>query len=218
MHLMIDCRSNKTNSACPPDDNIHPELGKRRFITESQHLLAFGHTRIGIILTGGSDKNLNQSFAPRYQGYCHAMKQHRVEIEAELAYIAEYDKLAGETEEMGYEGCKHLLQLDHPPSAIFVTSDYKAAGAMRAARDLGVNIPNQLSLVGYDNVTIIAYTKPTLTTVHQNSDKLGEAAVKLLLFHWSDDARQSAMKEEIKPNLIVRESTAAVPAKRILHT
>jgi LacI family repressor for deo operon, udp, cdd, tsx, nupC, and nupG len=168
----------------------------------TQHLLELGHKRIGIILTGKSTIELNQEFSLRLQGYKLALSQHQIPIDPELICILEGKH---EAEEMGYKGCKQLLSIADPPTAIFSTSDYKAIGVYKAARDCGISIPDELSVVGYDNVTLSKYVAPPLTTVNQNSKKLGQRAVELLLNEYNDLSR---LKDEIVPSLIVRGSTA----------
>jgi DNA-binding LacI/PurR family transcriptional regulator len=169
----------------------------------TQHLLSLGHQRIGIILTGKSQIELNQEFSLRLQGYRLALSQHRVDFNPELVYVVKGDQ---ELEEMGYEGLNHLLGLKNPPTAIFATSDNKAIGAINAARNRGLQVPNDISIIGYDDVVAAQYSMPRLTTINQNSFTLGRRAAEMLIFEW--DQAKGILKDEIVPQLVIRESTS----------
>jgi DNA-binding LacI/PurR family transcriptional regulator len=171
----------------------------------TQHLLELGHKRIGIILTGKSTIELNQEFSLRLQGYKLALSQHQIPFDPELICVLEGKY---EAEEMGYKGCNQLLSKPNPPTAIFSTSDYKAMGVYKAARERGLEIPKDLSIIGYDDVTLSQYVSPPLTTVNQNSKKLGQRAAELLLYEYNDLSSTNILKDEIVPSLIVRGSTA----------
>lgn len=174
----------------------------------TEHLISLGHRRIGIIVTGNSLIDINQEFSLRLQGYKLALTQHGIPFDESLVSV-----MAGneELEEMGYEGAKQLLALPDQPTAIFATSDYKAFGAIRAGKELALAIPGQLSIVGYDNVVQSRYTSPALTTVNQNTERMGRRAVELLLRPWSEkEMQEHFVKEEIVPKLLVRNSTTTV--------
>lgn len=174
----------------------------------TEHLLSLGHRRIGIILTGRSMIDINQEFMLRLQGYKLALSQHGIPFDDALVAVMEADE---ELEEMGYAGAKQLLALEDRPTAIFATSDYKAFGAARAGKDTGLSIPGELSIVGYDDVIQSRYASPALTTVNQNTGRMGRRAVELLLKPWGEkEIEEHFVKEEIVPKLLVRKSTAAV--------
>ncbi|PQP89941.1 LacI family DNA-binding transcriptional regulator, partial [Paenibacillus sp. AR247] len=118
-----------------------------------------------------------------------------------------------ERAEMGEEGFKRLMKLPEPPTAIFATSDYKAFGAMNAARESGMNIPKDISIIGYDDVKLGEYSYPRLTTVNQNTRKMGQRAAEILLFELEED-HSSLVKDEIVPTLILRDSTAPLSTKQ----
>lgn len=170
----------------------------------TQHLLALGHKRIGIVLTGPSQLELNQEFSLRLQGYKLALNQHRIPLDPELVVTVDGQQ---ETEDMGYAGFSRLMALAEPPTAIFATSDMKAIGVIRAAQDMGLTVPEQMSVVGYDNLAVSPYLSPPLTTIDQNSRQLGIRAVEILLE--LTEEQDSLIKDEIVPQLIVRGSTAA---------
>ncbi|MDF2722307.1 MAG: GntR family transcriptional regulator [Paenibacillus sp.] len=173
----------------------------------TQHLLALGHRRIGIILTGRSQLELNQEFSLRLQGYKLALSQHRIELDPKLIVTVDGEQ---ESEAMGYEGFRQLMAVDNPPTAIFATSDMKAIGAMRAAKDSGLDIPGKISMIGYDNLIVSSYLSPPLTTIDRNACTIGCRAAEIL-FAYAEDGHK-LMKDEIVPKLVIRGSTAA-PAK-----
>ena len=88
--------------------------------------------------------------------------------------------------ESGYAGFSHLVNLKDPPSAIFCSNDLMAIGAMRAAADMGVGIPETVSIIGYDDIRLASFVNPRLTTIHQPIDLVGKTAVELLLRLLSD--------------------------------
>lgn len=171
----------------------------------TQHLLAAGHRRIGIILTGRSLIDMNQEFSLRLQGYKVALEQHRVPFDPDLVVVLEG---LHEREKMGEVGLGRLLALDRPPTAIFAGSDYKAIGVLQAAKALQMSVPGDLSVVGYDDVLVAGYMSPPLTTVNQNACKLGRRAVEMIVTDCLDVGPNQILKDEIVPSLVVRESTA----------
>ncbi|WP_077620281.1 GntR family transcriptional regulator [Bacillus sinesaloumensis] len=177
----------------------------------TQHLISQGHEKIGLILTGRSLIELNQEFSLRMQGYKLALSQHQLPFNPSYVAIAEGMQ---ETEEMGYECMKKLLDLDDPPTAVVATSDYKAFGAIQAALDYGFKVPEDISVIGFDDIPFGKYSSPPLTTINQNSLKLGKRAVELLVDEYDKSDKEDILKDEIAPDLIVRGSTSK-PLKRI---
>ncbi len=173
----------------------------------TQHLLSLGHRRIGVILTGNSILEINQEFSLRLQGYRLALSQRQIPFDPELVAIMSGDH---ERVGMGNDGFRRLMALKDPPTAIFATSDYKAFGAMNAAKELGMKVPEEISIMGYDDVKVSEYTYPTLSTVNQNTYKLGQRAAEILL-HEMKDGDDRLLKDEIVPTLVQRGSTGAAP-------
>lgn len=136
-----------------------------------EHLLAAGHRRIGYI--GSADRPISSQ--RRWQGYRQAF--------ANLGYppILELEvEPGGETDlEVGRKGLVELLSQD--PSAIFAYNDMTAFGVMFAAREQGIDIPLQLSLVGFDDIQVADFVTPTLTTIHQPRKSMGQAAMEMAL-------------------------------------
>lgn len=174
----------------------------------TQHLLTLGHKRIGIILTGNSLYDLNQEFSLRLQGYKLALQLNNIPFDEKLVIIK---SSSSEREEMGYEGMTALLDTENPPTAVFATSDVKAMGCIKACHDRGISVPEQMSIVGYDDLRISPYIYPGLTTVNQNTFKMGTRAVEILCEYWDkEESSGGVTKEEIVPQLVVRGSTAGL--------
>jgi DNA-binding LacI/PurR family transcriptional regulator len=161
------------------------------------HLIALGHRRIAYI----GDRQGFQSDAERLQGYREALDEAGIIEVPEL--ICHGDGKA----EQGKSKTRMLLDLADPPTAIFCYNDMSALGALRAARLRGVDVPRDLSVVGFDDLFIASYTTPALTTVRQPKHAMGRKAMEILLAILSGGAAESRFT--MKGELIVRESTAA---------
>ncbi len=170
----------------------------------TQHLISLGHRRIGIILSGNSTLDLNQDFSFRLQGYRLALDHNKLEFDESMVSVVQGDQ---ELESMGKEGTEQLFALENPPTAVFATSDLKAFGCIRALRDKGIRVPEDVSVVGYDDMKVSQYISPALTTIDQNSYQMGWRACEVLTFEWDEGWRKAQYKDEIVPKLIVREST-----------
>jgi DNA-binding LacI/PurR family transcriptional regulator len=108
--------------------------------------------------------------------------------------------------EGGYQAGKSLLQRDSPPTAIFVRSDVVAIGVMGAAFDLGFRIPEDISIVGFGDISFSSYLNPPLTTIHQPQREMGAVAARLL-FERIENKKLPQRQILIEPNLVVRGST-----------
>jgi LacI family transcriptional regulator len=116
----------------------------------------------------------------------------------------------GPTIEDSYQAAAHLLGQKPRPTSLIAINDLLAAGVLRAASDLGLRVPEDLSVVGYDDIHLANYLIPRLTTVSKNVIEIGQEAVKLLLARIQEPDRPY---QEIKypPRLIIRESTGPAP-------
>jgi LacI family transcriptional regulator len=134
-----------------------------------EHLIRLGHQRIATI-TGRLDMTAGQD---RLEGYRQSLKAHRISVEEEL--IAEGDY----TENSGMVAMQRLLSAS--PSAVFVGSDMMAIGALQALRQAGCQVPQDVALVGFDDIPIVSAIEPALTTVRQPIERMGSMAVEVLL-------------------------------------
>ncbi len=163
-----------------------------------QYLYDLGHRRIGII-TGNL---LVVNARHRLGGYLGFLSEHGITESDRWTYEGNW------SEESGYAGFSHLVNLKNPPSAIFCSNDLMAIGAMRAAADMGVEIPKSVSIVGYDDIRLSSFVNPRLTTIHQPIDLVGKTAVEVLLRALS--GRESSPQQVVlRPELIVRKSCEA---------
>lgn len=162
-----------------------------------RHLLGLGHRRICAI-TGPRGRMATEE---RLRGYNAAMAGAGVLPGPGL--VAESDW----TVEGGFAAGARLLALADPPTAIFAFNDQMAIGAMRAARSRGRRIPEELSIVGFDDITEAQFVTPGLTTVRQPLAEMGRMAVSLLV-RLLDDLADTALHVELATRLVVRDSTS----------
>ena len=165
------------------------------------HLIKLGHKRIGFIGIAAEDGKLLR----RYQGYLAALKEAKIEFRPEYT-VGPADGPAFATQEDGYRGMLQLARLHRPPTAIFARNDFAAIGAMHAAHTLGLSIPEDMAVAGFDNIPLAAFTMPPLTTVEQPITQQGQEAARFLLERIQGRSSQdrTAMME---CRLIVRQST-----------
>ncbi len=161
----------------------------------TEYLIKSGHTEIGCI-TGPLFKHQAQM---RYQGYKQAMADAGLACRAH--WIAEGDFEC----ESGYQSFKALHNKGALPSALFVCNDMMAMGVINAANELGVRIPQDISLIGYDDIHIAKFMTPSLTTIHQPKYRLGKAAVEALLQRLEHPDCDPQMVQ-LEPTLIERSS------------
>ena len=167
----------------------------------TEHLIGLGHTRIGLL----SSHAWSYNAAPRIDGYRAALAEAGIAYDPELVVTGQTAKHAGYSEEAGAEAMEELLALADPPTAVFAASDVQAFGAWSFARDHGIRIPRDLSVVGYDNIKASRYLD--LTTVDQQMKAVGAKATARLLERMASPGGERAV-EEIETPLVIRSSTA----------
>lgn len=164
------------------------------------HLIRMGHKRIGFIgIAPAHGKQLR-----RYQGYLNALREAGIEPREEYT-VGPTEGPAFATQEDGYHGMLQLAQLHRPPTAIFARNDFTAIGAMHAAHTLGLSIPDDVAIAGFDNIPLAAFTMPPLTTVEQPIAQQGEEAARFLLERIRGRSQDRTATMECR--LIVRQST-----------
>ncbi|ABU74034.1 substrate-binding domain-containing protein [Vibrio campbellii] len=161
----------------------------------AKYLIDCGHKEVGCI-TGPLIKHQAQM---RYKGYKRAM------LEAELEFNANWIVESDFECEGGYQAFKKMLERGPLPSSIFVSNDMMAMGVINAANELGIQIPEQLSIIGYDDIHIAKFMSPSLTTIHQPKYRLGQAAVETLL-RKLDEKSVEAQVVQLEPTLVERNS------------
>ena len=168
-----------------------------------EHLIQLGHRRIGII----SGPLGLSSGAERLEGYKKALSDHQIPIEKQWIKMGDFKK------ESGYSLAKKLLQDEIPPTALFVVNNQMTIGALNASRELGVRIPEDLSLISFDDMEWYSFINPSLTTIEQSPYLMGKTAGEMLL-QKIDHRRRNPKKVVIPSRLIVRDSTTKVACER----
>lgn len=135
----------------------------------TQFLLDRGHTRIGFI--SGDLKHL--SFKQRYDGYCKALNFNHIEIDPDLVRIGAL--------EAGYDLVHQLLILKSRPSAIFSANDINAILGYKAVKDFNLGIPEDISVIGFDDIDLASISSPPLTTIRVYKEEMGSIAVRILI-------------------------------------
>jgi DNA-binding LacI/PurR family transcriptional regulator len=115
------------------------------------------------------------------------------------------------TQDDGYEAMKRLLSQRKRPTAILARNDFTAMGAMYAIRDAGLSVPDDIAIVGFDNVPLSAYTTPPLTTVDQTIIQQGREAARLMLERITGDKTRERREISLACHLIIRESSGSKP-------
>jgi LacI family transcriptional regulator len=165
------------------------------------YLMSLGHRRIGFIYgVGGREHGMD-----RLQPYLDSLTEANIPIGEDLL------ARCGPTVEDGYQAAMKLLRLTPRPTALITINDLLAISVMRAATDLGLRIPNDLSLVGFDNILLSNYLVPRLTTVTKDAPDLGKKAFELLLARIQNpDLPRQQLHSSAR--LVIRESTGPAPS------
>jgi LacI family transcriptional regulator len=159
------------------------------------YLIGLGHRRIGFI-SGRPDL---QSAERRLQGYRDALRQANLPLDPDLIATGDFST------ETGCLCARKLLSLSNPPTAIFAANDQSAIGAIQAAREAGLRVPDDLSVVGFDNIPEAAYFNPALTTVDQFIERMGYVATEMLIDLIQGKSLESDL-HKIPTQLVIRDS------------
>jgi LacI family transcriptional regulator len=171
------------------------------------YLLQLGHRHIGMIDSGADGaKYPGEPGHERMTGIQRAMLEHGTPFDKSLVVFGALDNI-----EMGYHGALRLVRESPHVTAIFALTDAIAVGVLRAASELGVNVPQQLSVVGFDDIQLASHVIPRLTTVAQPVQQIGRTATDLLL-RKIGNPEQPPENALLQTRLVVRESTARPPS------
>jgi len=140
----------------------------------------------------------------RLEGYTDGLTQANLPLNPDLVQLGDYSKPTG------FLCAQQLLSLPKPPTAIFAANDQSAFGVLEAAREMGLRLPDDLSVVGFDNTTESAYVTPPLTTVDQAIDEMGYLATQLLV-QWILEGELETRVYTTSTRLVVRESCTPRP-------
>lgn len=179
--VVIDMNNN--NTAAVTSNN---EQGCRDAI---QYLYDLGHRNIAYIT--GMENDGNWVSSVRKNTYIEEMK--RLNLTIKEGHIQKGNNFDFNS---GYSAMKNLLELEERPTAVFAASDKEALGAIQAVKDEGLNVPDDISVIGFDDSELARYVTPRLTTVRQSCDDIGKEAADLLI-------NQINKKEKIKVNKVI---------------
>lgn len=163
------------------------------------HLIESGHQHIGLISTGTEDKSIGTI---RTEGYIKALKEYGIEKRDNYFEVGAY------TFETGFEAMERLIQKAPELTAVFAISDVMAIGAAKAIRAHGLNIPEDISLIGFDDIDYAEYYNPPLSTVHQPVSEIANAAAKLMIDILDDDSAHQHVV--FKTELVIRETCKSI--------
>jgi len=196
-YIIIDHHSGAENEPSVTATNRNGILDAMR------HLLALGHQRIGFI-TGRMDIACSHD---RLQGYRDGLAEVGLPFDPELVCEGDYSQPAG------FHLSRHLLlQPAPPPTAIIASNDVMAFGAMDAAKELGLSIGSDISIIGFDDIYMASQVYPALTTVRQPLAEMGEIALEMLMLLLQEQPILN-LRRELPTKLIIRESTGRPPLK-----
>jgi len=207
LHVVAFERSTQDNDQTLIDSvGIDNNLVSRLAI---KHLLSLGHRRIGFL--SGPIRTVNR--IERLAGYQATLVEAGIEPDPELVWdFMPNSGNYGDAHafDLGRQGTQELLSRSNPPTAIFAINDMFAFGAYLGARDLGLSIPTDLSVVGMDDIPFTEIVHPTLTTVRQPIAQIAHMAVKRLIARLQGTIKETQDHQILRPQLIVRSSTAPV--------
>ena len=181
----------KAGHACVGFDNFNAA------VRQTSYLLDIGHRRFGIIagLTRDNDRARD-----RLKGMLHALKQRGVNISPDMIYESPYDISSSR------QITKRLLSLETPPTAVICGNDVIAYGVLLECQNSGVQVPEDLSVVGFDDLPMSQHIRPSLSTVHVPSEEMGRKAADYLLARL--ESADTPLQTELEANLVLRGSTA----------
>ena len=195
--------------SCPLDQEgvTHIVLNHRRAAELAiDHLVGLGHRNIAIL----KGQSFSSDTTPRWQAIRHATARAKLKLNPNLVAQIEGD---APTHEPGYFAAQRLLAADEPFTALFCFNDVSAIGAIRALREAGLRVPQDVSVVGFDDVQSAAFQNPGMTTVRQPLSQMGmlaaEALVRQILAPVDHDVVKQMM---VDPELVVRGSTCPPPS------
>lgn len=163
----------------------------------TQHLLDLGHTNIGMI-TGPLEEDCSQD---RCLGFEQALAAQNITPQPELTIEGDW------TARSGYDALMIFAEEGNLPTAIVAQNDLIAVGVLRAARDMGLSVPDQLSVIGVDDIPMAAYSAPPLTTLKQDFMMIGREAAKLLV-QAVEEPEKPCQRLILPAKMLVRRSTA----------
>jgi DNA-binding LacI/PurR family transcriptional regulator len=193
-------------------DRYVPEVQNDYVIVDSEagveqalhYLFSLGHSKIACITA----EPINQFVVRRMDAFRKVMKEQGIEVNDNWIVSGGLPDDDG-----GYAAAKRLFSQAERPTAIFTTNDITAIGVLRAANEEEMVVPDDISIVGFDNIPLSEHTHPPLTTIAQPINRMGATALDLLMQRISSDANSGIQEIVLEPKLIIRESCKAISSK-----
>jgi LacI family transcriptional regulator len=151
-----------------PNVSANDQQGVEQAIDEA---ISLGHKNLAYI----NGKSSFRSSAERKQGFVNSLSKHRLTVQPEFMVNGDYSM------ESGFEKMKQLLDLPTPPSLVFCANDDMAIGALKACFSKERKVPNDISIIGFDDIAFAQYSTPALTTIHKPIDKISEIGMQMLI-------------------------------------
>lgn len=162
----------------------------------SKHLISLGHKQIAMI-TGPMEEDCSRD---RSDGYMRAMNEAGLPIDLSLTIEGDWSATSGQ------DALLSLAEQGRLPSAVFAQNDRMALGVLHTARDMGLNVPEQLAVIGVDDMPLSSYFDPPLTTMHQDMPRIGREATRMLA-RTIDKSIEGCSQLKLSAQLIMRQST-----------
>lgn len=166
----------------------------------AQHLLSLGHRTFGIVSANTRPSGVDE----RVRGFVEKLKCSGIEVNPDLIFYGDF------SQESGYQIARSLLYRPNRPSAVFAINDRVALGIMKWAQEQGLRIPDDFSIVGFDDIEAASLSHPAMTTIRQPGVEIGHAAALMVLR--LIDGEKEPIQEVLKTELIIRGTTRQAPA------
>lgn len=166
----------------------------------TEYLISLGHRKIAFI--GGMQGS--STFVDRVSGYKNALKKHNIEIDEKMIFTSGYRKKDGSNT------LRAMVKESNMPTAIFAISDLVALGVIEAAEEMGLSIPDDISLVGFDDIPYASLPKIRLTTVSQPKDNIGRESVRILLEKLESKDIHTGLQRIVQPELVIRSTCKSI--------
>jgi DNA-binding LacI/PurR family transcriptional regulator len=164
-----------------------------------KHLLQLGHRRIGVL---SGSKNVSTA-TDRVRGYCRALSDAGLPVDDRLILYEAF------TQDAGYTMTEAMLRISPPPTALFAVNNFIAIGAVRALREAGLQVPEDMAIVAFDDLPLTLLVEPYLTVAAQPAYEMGWRATELLLARLNDEAPEAYQEVILPTELVVRQSSGA---------
>lgn len=167
-----------------------------------EYLTRLGHRRVGLL----QGQSVHSTMRSRLNSYSDFLERSGIQLDEQLVVPVTFDNQGG------VDGMKRLLELETPPTAVLASNDLIAIGALHVAAEMGYRVPEEISIMGIDDIYAASLTIPPLSTVRKQKYETGQQAAAMLLERMHGEGPQQARQVKIPCQLVVRGSTGRAPA------